>query len=570
MKEQKPKIVKLEAKELEGILQRGQSRNFSEQDYKIVLTIIQAYVQVITLLEKSKLSIKRLKSIVFGASTEKTSSIVGGKKAGSTSKQDEKAESSSDKPDDNDLDDKPDSGGNPDPSDKKSPPKGHGRNGADAYTGAEQIKVPHQSLKSGDPCPKCGDGSTLYEMPKPGVFVQIVGQAPLAGNVYWLQKLRCNICGMIFTSEKPERVGSKKYDASAAAMIGLLKYGSGMPFNRLDGLQENLEIPLPASTQWDIVYDMYSKVVPVFRCLVWHAGQGELVHNDDTTIKILELMGKRAEKLILAGKSLDEELIGEDRTGMFTTGIVATTEGHRIALFFSGRRHAGENLKEVLAQRAEDLEPPIQMCDGLSRNLPGKLKTIVANCLAHGRRKFVEVNDLFPEQCQHVLEALKIIYKNDAEARERKLSPEERLQLHKAESEPVMNDLLAWLKLQFDDRLVEPNSVLGQSITYMLNRWEKLTLFIRKAGAPLDNNVAERALKKMILFRKNSLFYRSRRGARVGDALMSLIYTCKLCMANPLDYLTKLLQNTEDVAANPDRWLPWNYTESLKVIPNTT
>jgi len=264
----------------------------------------------------------------------------------------------------------------------------------------------------------------------------------------------------------------------------------------------------------------------------------------------------------VAGKSLDEESIGEDRAGMNTTGVIAMTAGHRIALFFSGRRHAGENLKQVLAERAKDLEPPIQMCDGLSRNLPGELKTILANCLAHGRRKFVDVYDLFPEECQHVLEALKIIYKNDAVARKRELSPEERLRFHRDESEPVMNDLHGWLKLQFDDRLVEPNSELGQSITYMLNHWKELTLFLRKAGAPLDNNICERALKKAILHRKNALFFRSRRGARVGDAFMSLIHTCKFCMANPLDYLTKLYQNADDVAANPDRWLPWNYLEA--------
>jgi hypothetical protein len=301
--------------------------------------------------------------------------------------------------------------------------------------------------------------------------------------------------------------------------------------------------------------------------MVWYAAQGESFHNDDTTIKILELMGKRAEKAILSGKNLDEESIGEDRTGMFTTGIVSMTEGHRIALFFSGRRHAGENLKEVLLQRAEELDPPIQMSDGLSRNLPGELETIVANCLAHGRRRFVDVHDLFREECQHVLEALKVVYKNDADAREQELSPEERLQLHQTKSGPVMNELHAWLKLQFDDKIVEPNSALGEAISYMLRHWKELTLFLRKAGAPLDNNIVERALKKAILHRKNSLFYRSRRGAQAGDALMSLIYTCYLSMVNPLDYLIRLLRNAEEVAANPDRWLPWNYLEASMAVP---
>jgi hypothetical protein len=574
MKRQKPEIVKLDAAELEEILQRAESRNFSEEDYKIVVTVLKAYVYVTTLLQKSKISMRRLKNMLFGSSTEKTSSVVGDKTDSSSPSQDESAESPSSvtpaSNDDTDSDDKPDPDGTTNSADKpssppKKPAKGHGRNGADAYSGAEQTEVPHEALKAGDPCPECEEGSRLYEAPEPGVFVEIVGQAPLGGTIYKLQKFRCNLCGKVFTAKLPEGVGPKKYDATSAAMIGMMKYGTGMPFNRMDGLQGNLGIPMPASTQWDITYDMYVKIDPVFHTLVWYAGQGELLHNDDTTVKILELMGKRAEQSILAGKSLDEESIGAHRTGMYTTGVVSMNEGHRIALFFSSRQHAGENLKDVLAQRAKDLEPPIQMCDGLSRNLPGELKTILANCLAHGRRKFVEVYDIFPDECKHILEVLKIIYKNDAKAREQKLSPEERLRFHQIESGPVMKELHDWLNLQFDDHLVEPNSELGQSINFMLKHWKELTLFLRKAGAPLDNNICERALKKAILHRKNALFFRSRKGARVGDTFMSLIYTCQLCMANPFDYLTELYRNAEDVAANPDRWLPWNYREALVV-----
>jgi hypothetical protein len=179
-----------------------------------------------------------------------------------------------------------------------------------------------------------------------------------------------------------------------------------------------------------------------------------------------------------------------DRKGMYTSGIVSAGE-HRIALFLSGRQHAGENLKDVLLRRAAELPPPIQMCDALSRNLPGELKTIVANCLAHGRRQFVDVAKEFPEECRHVLEALKVIYHNDAVARERSLSAEARLQFHQAASGPTMEELCVWLSQQFDQRLVEPNSGLGGAIAYLLKHWEKLTLFLRVPGAPLDNNLCE-------------------------------------------------------------------------------
>jgi hypothetical protein len=400
-------------------------------------------------------------------------------------------------------------------------------------------------------------------MSRPGVLVRLTGQAPLQAKVYRLQKLRCHLCGKVFTARPPEGVGQQKYDATAGSMIALLKYGSGMPFNRFEGLQGNLGIPLPASTQWDIVRVQAGHLEPIYTELLRQASFGDVVYNDDTTVKILELMGKRARPKALAEGPVEGGSQETERTGLFTSGVISNREGRRIALFFSGRQHAGENLKDVLCQRAKELGPPIQMCDALSRNLPGQLKTILANCLAHGRRQFVEVAEHFPEECRHVLEALGAIYRNDARARKRDLSPEARLAFHQAESGPVTAELHAWLVRQFDERLVEPNSALGACITYMLKHWEKLTLFLRVAGAPLDNNICERALKKSILHRKNSYFFKTRRGARVGDLFMSLIYTCELGGVNPLDYLTELERHADELAADPPRWMPWNYRQTL-------
>jgi len=243
--------------------------------------------------------------------------------------------------------------------------------------------------------------------------------------------------------------------------------------------------------------------------------------------------------------------------------VVSTVGERKLVLFFTGREHAGENLQKVLEQREAELSAPIQMCDALSRNMPAELNTILSNCLVHGRRNFVDVAEHFPQECRHVLKALKVVYKNDADAREQNLSPEARLQFHQANSGPVMEALHEWLTRQIDDRLVEPNSGLGQAIAYMLKHWPELTLFLRQAGAPLDNNLCERALKKAILHRKNALFYKTDNGARVGDIYMSLIHTCELCHANPLDYLTELLRHPDEVSASPESWMPWNYRRAL-------
>ncbi len=124
------------------------------------------------------------------------------------------------------------------------------------------------------------------------------------------------------------------------------------------------------------------------------------------------------------------------------------------------------------------------MCDALSRNMPEELKTIVANCLSHGRRRFVEIAMNFPQQCLYVLEILKDVYKNDAEAKTRGFSAEQRLHWHQANSGPKMAELKTWLTEQIEQRKVEPNSSLGEAITYMRKHWDALTLFLREPGAP--------------------------------------------------------------------------------------
>jgi transposase len=545
-----PELVEVDSTRLEEVLRRVE-QSLDEKDAALVRAVFESYAYVSDLVEDKDTSIRRLRQLFFGARTEKTEAVVGQKtrKPDTASPADAVAETGSAPGD-----------GNADESDAAGTSKGHGRNGVEAYRGAVRIDVQHPSLAAGDACPACGQG-TVYEK-APGVLVRITGQPPLAAKVYRLQKLRCHLCGQVFTAAAPEGAGEAKYDATAGSMIGLLKYGSGLPFNRLDGLQGDLGVPLPASTQWDIVHAVAADLAPAFAELIRQAAQGEVLHNDDTTVKILELMGDRARHEALAGAASDAS-DSDGRSGLFTSGVVALRDGHRVALFFSGRRHAGENLARVLAHRAEHLPPPIQMCDALSRNLPGELQTILAHCLAHARRRFVDVYDRFPEPCRHLLESLAVVYHNDAVARERRLSPEARLQFHREASRPTMDDLHDWLARQLEEKRTEPNSALGGAITYMLRHWDPLTLFLRRAGAPLDNNVCERALKKAILHRKNALFYKTQNGARVGDLFMSLIYTCQLNQANPFDYLTRLQRHAEAVAACPGSWMPWNYRDAL-------
>jgi transposase len=534
-KRRKPAEVQtVDLQELEGILERAEAA-LSEEDCERLRGAVDTLVFLTLELEKKGVSIQRLRRLLFGASTEKTSRVMG-------------TDARSGEPKGQDGGKKKGEKG------KKRP--GHGRNGVDAFPEAERVDVPHDELSHRDRCPKCGRGK-VYVQREPASLLRITGMAPLQAKVYELERLRCNLCGEVFTARAPPEAGKAKYDETAAAMIGLLKYGAGLPFNRIEKLETNLGVPLPAATQWEVVRKAAGPLEPAHAELIRQAAQGEVVHNDDTAMKILALDNPPE---LEAGQDTEDT---KERKGTFTSGIVSTVEGRQIALFFTGRKHAGENLEQVLARRAEELEPPVQMCDALSRNTTGEFETIVANCMAHARRQFVDVAANFPAECDHVLRTLREVYGHDATAREEGMSPHDRLAFHQKHSGPLMDNLQTWLQEQIDERKVEPNSSLGGAIHYMLKHWSELTLFLHHADAPLDNNICERALKKAILHRKNSLFYKTSGGARVGDLFMSLIHTAELCRADAFDYLVALQRHHRAVALSPAQWMPWNYKASL-------
>ena len=527
--------------------------------------LLRWYAVLLGMLREKKFSLRRLQKLLFGASTERTSQVVPTPAKPSGPPEQTSAES----PVTDQGAYSPDEGhgaSGHSPPDRPTPRRraaGHGRMPASQYTGCATVMVTHPSLCPGDACPQCA-GGTVYRQSAWSPVVRLKGQAPVTGQVYQLERLRCHTCGEIFTAELPPEAGPDKYDPSVAAVVATLRYGEGMPGNRLQRMQQFAGVPLPASDQWELVRDA-QELGPrdVYQHLLWLAAQGDLFHNDDTPMRVLELKGKTQRQ-----QPLLEE--APERRGVFTTGVVSLASGRpTIALFFTGPHHAGENLRTLLERRRTELPSPIQMCDALSRNMPDDLRVIIANCLVHGRRNFVEVVEAFPAEVQYVLECLKKVYQTDAEAKQQQLSPDERLRRHQAQSGPVMNELHGWLTARFAEKLVEPNSSLGGAISSMLKHWEKLTLFLCVPGAPLDNNICERALKMAIRHRKNSLFYKTMQGAEVGDLYMSLIHTCYLSEVFPLDYLTELQRNHQQVRDCPADWMPWNYRRQLLTAEST-
>jgi transposase len=292
-KASQPERIDVSTERVDELIERAKAV-LDPEDFALFERIVQSFVHVLALLEEKGTTIERLKRL-FGSKSEKLKDLF---------------------PQEGDAGDANDGGSVPqaqeprgggdgsnvvgpedpeDPEDQKDPGKGHGRNGAEEYTGAEQVLIRHPSLKPGEPCPETGCEGKVYQF-EPLVIVRVVGQAPLGARVHAVEQLRCNLCLKVFRACSPEDFGSQKYDETAASMIAVLTYGNGMPFYRLQGLQGNLGIPLPDATQWDIVQRAAKLVVPAFEELVRQAAQGDVIHNDDTPMKILEYMEKKTKK----------------------------------------------------------------------------------------------------------------------------------------------------------------------------------------------------------------------------------------------------------------------------------
>ena len=515
-----PSTVKRE--ELEALRLRVETRQLHDSDFAVVGKLIALVETLVTLLERKKASIARLRKMLFGAGTEKSATVV-----------------SSLAP--------PRHG----QSEGRPPAKGHGRNSAQSYWGARRVEVHHTEMKLGERCPECGKGN-LYQLKKPSPVLWLEGKPPVQATVYECQMLRCNGCGKVFTAEAPSEARGKKYDESVGSAVALSRYGNGLPFFRLQQLQRAMGVPLPVSVQWQLVEQKAQSLKPIHEALCRDAAQAELMRVDDTKMTILERDG---------GRSTSKEPPVQDpgKKGTRTTAIVASGHGHQSVIYTTGGSQAGDNMDRLLAQRSAVLPAPIQMCDALQANLPKRFQVILANCLAHARRKFVDLVQPFPREVELTLYAFQCIYANEEEAMAAKLTPQQRLEFHQLRSAFIMEGLFDWMNGQFSSKKVEPNSQLGDTFRYMIKHREPLTLFLRVAGAPLDNNLCERILKRAILHRKNSMFYKTCRGAEVGDLLMSVISTCTMNGVNPFEYLTEVEKHSAEVAQDVESWLPWNY-----------
>lgn len=532
-----PKVIEKSQEEIEQIVALVQASNLPEDIKPFVVGCINLASWIPRALVEHKITVSNLKRLIFGKGDKATQRQTNMHEKNNTAPEEQEPSASNDEP--------------------LAPEvlKGHGRLAHTAYTNATEHNIAIEPLKYGQWCP-LACGGKLYRI-DPGIIINIKGQNLACVDKYWIEKLRCALCNEIFSAEIPTHISKEKYQPSFKAVLALQKYYMAMPFHRQAYFQSLIGFPIPASTQWQLMEELASCALLVFPTLEKIAANGSLIHNDDTTLRIVDLIRRNRQNP------------EQKRTGIFTTGILAQNGAHKIALFYNSNRHSGENMERLLDKRDKGIGKVIQMCDALSHNIPETHDTIICNCLSHGFRKFEELQAFYPEHCLNIMKWLSIPFRMDDESKSLGHDKQQRLHHHQKHSKPAMLEAKTYMEKLLISRKVEPNESLGKAIKYMLRHWEKLTRFLSVPGAPIHNNDLERGLKIPIRGRNTWLFYKTEYGAMVGGVLTSIIYTCELSSINPFEYLVALQVYKDQIVKEPKSWLPWNYEIALASLKST-
>lgn len=542
-KNKKPKIVKITPEQLIQITEAIRSSNLDPEIGEMLIDNISGNRWLVAALEKGQLSIKKLRAL-FNITTE---SFENRRKKRNFSNQATTDSASTPESADDNKDSNQENTNISEPKKRK----GHGRLKASAYHGAEIVEVMHPFLKRGDECPEDYCDGRLYELSEPGLMIQVTGSPTATAIHFKLQKLRCAICEIIYTAPLPDGVENVKYTNSLISMLMIHKYFMSVPLYRQENLQNYLGVPLPASTQWELMAKQEDVLEALYHAFERDAAQGKGISIDDTKARVLEQIAKNKE---CEKKS--------DKAGCYTTGIVSAHDDHMSYVFVTDNQTAGKSAAPFLRLRNQDLPAPYLMCDALTANIPENISSdlyILCYCLVHARRQFYELPDGYDDLAEEVMGLIGKIYDNEAETKN--MSATARLDYHQKHSGPIMEELRSYLLVQAKE--FEPNGVAGKAIEYVLKRWTELTQFLRHAHIPLDNNITERALKLIIQIRKSSMFYKTLKSAKIASYIQTALYSAAQNDVNPHHYMQAILDNKQMVIKNPDVWLPWNFQGTL-------
>lgn len=533
-KQKKPKVIKLSPEQADKILAEILESNLSQETAELLVESIKGNRWLVEALERGQITMNKLKKLLGVITTEKSSQRKNKANGKSNAEPDENT------------------------SKEKTKKKGHGRNPASAYSHAEIVTINHELLAPGNECPTEYCDGLLYELSEPGVLMRITGGQLAQATRYELQKLRCAICETIYTAKRPNEIGDKKYDDKFITMLMLNKYFMSIPFYRQDNLQRFLGVPLPASTQYELIDSQREVLESLYGAFKYDCAQGKGFSIDDTSAKILEQIAK-------SKKSVDKK----ERKACYTTGIVSAHDDHLTYIFITNKDVAGKCVAPFFELREEHRGLPYVMCDALNANIPENIAKdlyVLCYCLVHARRQFYELPNGYDDLADTVIDLIGKIYDNESSAKS--LTSDKRLAYHQKHSTAIMDELKQFLEKQQEE--FEPNGAAGAAIDYVLKRWTELTQFLRHKDTPIDTNLTERALKLVIQTRKSSMFYKTLKGAELAGFIQTAFYSAAQNGVNPYEYMLCVLKHKKQVLKNPADWLPWKYHKTIEVLEDAS
>jgi hypothetical protein len=448
-------------------------------------------------------------------------------------------------------------------------PRGHGRNGASAYTTAQHFFHKLALGVIGALCEACSLGK-MYEY-REKIVIRIIGQPLFGAELHHYEQARCRVCGHVVRAAGPahvhEGVGSDyvRYDWSACAMLMVMHYFGGAPFKRLESLHQGWGIPMPDANQWDVVNEGDDLLLPLYKALERHAIQKATNFRIDDTGSMVIALQKQIAAEIAALRLLGESTKAV-RTGINATGLYWETPNGPVVLFYTGRHHAGEIVDQLLRRRLLSSPKLVKCTDGASKNFDHEHgdKLVESTCNAHAFLKFRDIRDKYPTEYAEAGSVYKQVFDHDDQAKALGLTAVDRMIYHRQHSRPLMEELKQKCQEKINSKLVEPNSALWEPLTFVVNQWDRLIRFCEVPDVPLDTNLVEQALIMPVRYLGGSFNYQTEDGAVVGDHVMSLIATARANDVEPVAYLTQCLRCHEDLAKRPDQYLPWVYRERLK------
>jgi transposase len=439
----------------------------------------------------------------------------------------------------------------------------HGRRKPEAFGKLAQVHHAHHLLHSGDACPECLRGR-VYKY-RPSSFTTISGRSPLVATRHTVDSLQCNLCKAVFKAPLPVELeadgvsGLTLYTYSAVAIVGIYRFFSGQPMHRQESLQSVLGVPVPDASIWDMCERLAEAVRPIRDVLLARSADALVFFGDDTGATVLSERSK-----VIKNRRTGEDVV---RTGCHTTCVIAlTADDHAVTLFSTGIHHTGEVMDLVLAERAASSPAPVFMGDCIASNTVSVTPVLYAGCNAHAVRRFKALCERYPEQTAYALERYRKIYEAEAACVEGGKSAQERCDYHREHSRPLLREICEHGEDLFEQRLVGPNSDLGEAYTFVIDNERRLSAFARQPHAPLDNNRCERELRICVRLRESGRFFRNAIGAGVADAVLTNGGTAQAARVNLFDYFVAVQRHAADVREHPEEWVPWRYEARLAQI----